>query len=171
MMVIISEWTGCWLSPQSTKYAFNKLMTQLKPPMFFHQKTTRPSNTYIPTSSPPKKKQHPKGVWCVNFPPIISQIVLSGVLHVIGKLSEAAPLFARALEGREAELGQHHPDTLATVNNFAVLLEATKRDPGKWRWKCFFVQEGWKWPNDLMTCHEGNMIFVVCVCVFFFFGE
>lgn len=140
-MVIISEWTGCWLSPQSTKYAFNKLMTQLKPPSSSTKnKVNYP--THIPTS-PPKKKKHPQGVLCKLSPHHFTNRKLSGVLHVIGKLSEAAPLFARALEGREAELGQHHPDTLATVNNFAVLLEATKRDPGKW--KCvgvFFLQEG-----------------------------
>ena len=76
------------------------------------------------------------------FPPIIfKKIVLSGVLHVVGKLSEAAPLFARALEGREAELGQHHPDTLATVNNFAVLLEATLETPESGS-VFFFSQEG-----------------------------
>ena len=85
-------------------------------------------------------------MFCVNFPPIISQIVLSGVLHVVGKLSEAAPLFARALEGRETELGQHHPDTLATVNNFAVLLEATLEKPGKVEVEMFFPKKG---ENDI----------------------
>lgn len=75
----------------------------------------------------------------MDFSPIIS--LSSGVLHVQGKLSEAASLFARALEGREAELGQHHPDTLATVNNFAVLLEARSVSGGG--------------GEGLMTCHEG----------------
>ena len=50
-------------------------------------------------------------------------VVTPGVLHVQGKLNEAAPLFARALEGREAELGKNHPDTLTSVNNLALLLE------------------------------------------------
>ena len=87
---------------------------------------------------------------------------LGGFLYVQGRLSEAAPLFRRALEGRESKLGKQHPDsgrralrdfdsfwpftmvkegksmeidgnrvafecfqdTLTTVNNLALLLEA-----------------------------------------------
>ena len=32
--------------------------------------------------------------------------------------------FRRALEGRESKLGRSHPDTLGSVNNLAVLLQA-----------------------------------------------
>lgn len=143
-MVIISKWTGFRQNPQSTKYAFNKLVTQLKPP------SSSTKKKLIIQHIPPQKKQNiPKVLFCVNFPPIISQIVLSGVLHVIGKLSEAAPLFARALEGRETELGQHHPDTLATVNNFAVLLEATLETPESGNVLVFFFSK--KGENDLMN--------------------
>ena len=144
MVVIISEWTGFWLNPQSTKYAFNKLMTQLKPPSSSTKnKVNYPTHIHT-SSSPNTKTKHHQGVVLCKLSPNhhFTNRKLSGVLHVIGKLSEAAPLFARALEGRETELGQHHPDTLATVNNFAVLLEATKRDPGKWRCVFFFSKKG-----------------------------
>ena len=41
-----------------------------------------------------------------------------------GKLAEAEPLFRRALEGNERQLGAQHPDTLKAVNNLAWLLKA-----------------------------------------------
>ena len=149
--------------PPEHKICLQQAYDTTKTPKFFHHKQLIIQHTYLP---PPKhKKKHHQGVLC--FPPIISQIVLSGVLHVVGKLSEAAPLFARALEGREAELGQHHPDTLATVNNFAVLLEATLETPESGG-VCFFPRRVKMTFNDLMTCHEGNMMFVR---VFFFRGN
>ena len=44
-----------------------------------------------------------------------------------GEYTEAEPLFRRALEGREQQLGAHHPDTLTSVSNLASLL----REQGK----------------------------------------
>ena len=41
-----------------------------------------------------------------------------------GKLQEAEPLYRRALEGYERTLGPDHPDTLASINNLAILIEA-----------------------------------------------
>ena len=49
---------------------------------------------------------------------------LGSILQAQGKLSEAEPLYQRALAGREETLGPNHPDTLASVNNLAVLLKA-----------------------------------------------
>lgn len=37
---------------------------------------------------------------------------------------QALPLYERALQGREALLGAHHPDTSASAINLAVALEA-----------------------------------------------
>lgn len=111
-----------------------------KTPKFFYQKQLiiQHIHTYLPSLLPQKKKHHQGVVWCKLSPHHFTNHYLSGVLHLIGKLSEAAPLFARALEGRETELGQHHPDTLATVNNFAVLLEATLEKTRKVEGVCFF---------------------------------
>ena len=41
-----------------------------------------------------------------------------------GKLAEAEPLYRRALEGREQQLGAKHPHTLTSVNNLVSLLHA-----------------------------------------------
>jgi hypothetical protein len=43
-------------------------------------------------------------------------------LKVQGDYEGAQPLYERALEARERVLGKEHPDTLASVNNLAVLL-------------------------------------------------
>ena len=40
-----------------------------------------------------------------------------------GRHTEAEPLYRRALDGREKVLGAEHPDTLASLNNLAILLE------------------------------------------------
>jgi tetratricopeptide (TPR) repeat protein len=47
---------------------------------------------------------------------------LALLLEAQGKLAEAEPLYRRALEGREQQLGAHHPSTLTSVNNLAMLL-------------------------------------------------
>ena len=39
-------------------------------------------------------------------------------------MEEAAPLFREALNGRRRILGDDHPNTLTSINNMAVLLEA-----------------------------------------------
>ena len=46
------------------------------------------------------------------------------LLKAQGKLAEAEPLYRRALEGREQQLGAHHLSTLISVNNLAQLLQA-----------------------------------------------
>jgi tetratricopeptide (TPR) repeat protein len=50
--------------------------------------------------------------------------VLALVLQSQGKYDEAEQLNRRALEGREKELGIHHPDTLASVSNLASVLQS-----------------------------------------------
>ncbi len=40
-----------------------------------------------------------------------------------GDYAEAEPLYQRALEAQERTLGKEHPDTLASVNNLAGLLQ------------------------------------------------
>ena len=47
---------------------------------------------------------------------------LAGLLQAQGKLTEAEPLYRRALKGREEVLGPKHPDTLESVNALAYLL-------------------------------------------------
>mgnify|MGYP003319805079 CR=1 FL=1 len=37
--------------------------------------------------------------------------------------AEARPLYEEALEGRRAELGDRHPDTLSSINNLGMLLQ------------------------------------------------
>eukprot|EP00940_MAST-03C_sp_MAST-3C-sp2_P002351 g2351.t1 len=49
---------------------------------------------------------------------------LALLLKVQGKLTEAEPLYRRALKGIEEVLGPKHPDTLTSVNNLALLLKA-----------------------------------------------
>ena len=44
-----------------------------------------------------------------------------------GRLAEAEPLLREALAGYRCELGDTHPDTLASINNYASLLS----DQGK----------------------------------------
>ena len=39
----------------------------------------------------------------------------------MGLFDRALPLYIRSLEGRKRELGEHHPDTLKSVNNLASL--------------------------------------------------
>ena len=46
---------------------------------------------------------------------------LAALYEAQGRYNEAEPLFERALAGREHLLGAEHPDTLASVNNLAVL--------------------------------------------------
>jgi len=53
-------------------------------------------------------------------------IALGQLLQAQGNLAEAEPLFRRALEGREKQLGASHPDMLASVNNLAAFLQATR---------------------------------------------
>jgi tetratricopeptide (TPR) repeat protein len=43
-----------------------------------------------------------------------------------GKLSEAEPYYREALEGRRRVLGDEHPDTLTSINNMGVLLQASR---------------------------------------------
>jgi hypothetical protein len=49
------------------------------------------------------------------------------VLQYQGKYEDAEKLNRRALEGREKELGVHHPDTLTSVYCLAHLLHMTER--------------------------------------------
>ena len=49
---------------------------------------------------------------------------LAKLLHVQGKLSEAEPLYREALEARRRTLGDTRPDTLISINNFAILLQS-----------------------------------------------
>jgi tetratricopeptide (TPR) repeat protein len=46
------------------------------------------------------------------------------VLRAQGKHAEAETLSRQALEGYKKELGERHPDTLASVNNLAQVLQA-----------------------------------------------
>ena len=48
-------------------------------------------------------------------------VVLAGVLQDQGKYDEAEKLNRRVLKGMEKELGIHHPDVLASVNNLALV--------------------------------------------------
>jgi len=52
------------------------------------------------------------------------------VLRDKGDYAGAEPLFRRALEGFERVLGPEHPDTLASVNNPAALLDSKGDYPG-----------------------------------------
>ena len=47
--------------------------------------------------------------------------MMDGELPDIGKLADAETLLRRAVEGREATLGEDHPDTLTSVNNLGSL--------------------------------------------------
>jgi hypothetical protein len=49
---------------------------------------------------------------------------MARLLQDQGKLSEAEPLFLEALEARRRTLGAEHPDTLASINSMATLLQA-----------------------------------------------
>ena len=49
---------------------------------------------------------------------------LALLLEANGNLVEAEPLFRQALEGREASLGASNLQTLSSVHNLALLLEA-----------------------------------------------
>ncbi|RPB01269.1 TPR-like protein [Choiromyces venosus 120613-1] len=49
------------------------------------------------------------------------------VLQDLGRHGESEAMFHRALEGKEKVLGPDHPDTLASVNNLAVVLRALGR--------------------------------------------
>ena len=42
----------------------------------------------------------------------------------MGLLKDAEPLYRRALEARERTLGAEHPDTLHSINELAVCLQA-----------------------------------------------
>jgi len=44
-----------------------------------------------------------------------------------GHLKDAEPLFREVLQGRRQVLGDQHPDTLASINNLATLLQASGR--------------------------------------------
>ena len=49
---------------------------------------------------------------------------LANVLGDQGKLDEAKAMYERALAGQERALGADHPETLDTVHNLAILLNA-----------------------------------------------
>jgi len=49
---------------------------------------------------------------------------MASLLQAQGKLNEAEPLFREALEAVRATLGEHHPNTLASFNSMASLLQA-----------------------------------------------
>jgi len=49
---------------------------------------------------------------------------LANLLKAQGKLTEAEPLYQRALKGRIEVLGPKHPDTLSSVHNLTQLLKA-----------------------------------------------
>jgi tetratricopeptide (TPR) repeat protein len=52
------------------------------------------------------------------------RIFVSSSLYSKGDISGAEALFRRALEASERVLGKEHPQTLASVNNLAGLLES-----------------------------------------------
>ena len=61
------------------------------------------------------------------FPPCLNQLQdvrLGFYAHATCRISgrQAEELQRKALAGREAQLGAHHPDTLQSVNNLAVVL-------------------------------------------------
>ena len=49
------------------------------------------------------------------------------MLYSLGRMKEAEPLFAEALRLRREELGERHPDTITSLNNYAVALQALGR--------------------------------------------
>jgi hypothetical protein len=51
---------------------------------------------------------------------------LAGLLKDQGKYAEAEPLFRRALEIYETQLGENHPSTKIVRNNFQDLLSDVK---------------------------------------------
>ncbi|WP_448596349.1 tetratricopeptide repeat protein, partial [Thermoleptolyngbya sp.] len=52
---------------------------------------------------------------------------LAGLYRVMGRYSEAEPLFGRSLAIREAQLGADHPDTATSLNNLAGLYDSMGR--------------------------------------------
>ena len=52
---------------------------------------------------------------------------LAGLYRAQGKHAEAEPLYQRALAINEKALGPDHPDTAATLGNYAILLRALSR--------------------------------------------
>ena len=83
------------------------------------------------------------------FPPCLNQLQdvrLGFYAHATCRISgrQAEELQRKALAGREAQLGAHHPDTLRSISNLAVVLyqqgkfdEAGPRSLG-WREVTFF---------------------------------
>jgi len=51
---------------------------------------------------------------------------LAQVYAKLGRDDESEALFRKTLAGREEVLGKHHPDTMITVNNLALLVDAQK---------------------------------------------
>eukprot|EP00614_Pseudopedinella_elastica_P005673 CAMPEP_0172585310 /NCGR_PEP_ID=MMETSP1068-20121228/4726_1 /TAXON_ID=35684 /ORGANISM="Pseudopedinella elastica, Strain CCMP716" /LENGTH=163 /DNA_ID=CAMNT_0013379711 /DNA_START=77 /DNA_END=568 /DNA_ORIENTATION=+ len=54
---------------------------------------------------------------------------MNNLAQVFAKLNrdeESEAMFRRTLAGREEVLGKHHPDTMITVNNLALLVDARK---------------------------------------------
>jgi hypothetical protein len=49
---------------------------------------------------------------------------LASSLKAQERLAEAQPLMLEALEGKRRSLGSSHPDTLSSINNYALLLVA-----------------------------------------------
>ena len=90
------------------------------------------------------------------FPPCLNQLQdvrLGFYAHATCRISgpQAEELQRKALAGREAQLGAHHPDTLTSINNLAAVLyqqgkfdEAGPRSLG-WRGVTFFEPEGKAW--------------------------
>jgi tetratricopeptide (TPR) repeat protein len=75
--------------------------------------------------------------WLMKLLPIMPQWEDWDALSDFGKFQHerirheaAEPLFRRALEGKEKELGPHHPDTLTNVDNLGQLLRDEGDDVG-----------------------------------------
>jgi tetratricopeptide (TPR) repeat protein len=60
--------------------------------------------------------------WVVVGATAVTLNNLAGVYHVQGKLAEAEPLYREAIQIRERQLGEAHPDTAQTLYNLGHLL-------------------------------------------------
>ena len=76
----------------------------------------------VVSSIPPDDDEHP---WNVKLGYELYKA--ARICKLYGRLSEAEPLYRRALKGSEKVLGPNHPETLTSMNNLALLLQ----DQGK----------------------------------------
>ncbi|CAL1141849.1 unnamed protein product [Cladocopium goreaui] len=81
-----------------------------------------------------------------------------GPEHRLGKLSEAEALFRRCLRAREVRLGAHHPETLTSVSNLAVLLrqQGKMEEADKLQCKALALEEAQLGANHPHTLQSIN---------------